>query len=168
MILTPALFSWMKTLDTPEESGLVIDWLDDILKKIEDAIFAHSRIFVAVGLTITVLLFAGAPLIRSDTQILRMLNDSTPEVKDLEFVEKNLTSVNSVELLVQADDNAFKKPSTLEKISELEQQLKQIPEVVCVDSFLPLLGYLNNLVGINLVILESFSPNLILYPSSSF
>ena len=147
MILTPALFSWMKTLDMPEESGLVIDWLDDILKKIEDAIFAHSRIFVAVGLTITVLLFAGAPLIRSDTQILRMLNDSTPEVKDLEFVEKNLTCVNSVELLVQADDDAFKKPSTWEKISELEHQLKQIPEVVCVDSFLPLLGYLNNLVG---------------------
>jgi len=147
MILTPALFSWMKALDAPEESGLIIDWLDNILKRIETAIFAHPRIFVAVGLTFTVVLFAGAPLIRSDTQILRMLTESTPEVKDLQFVEKNLTSVNSVELVAQAEDNAFKKASTWKKVSELEQRLKEIPEVVSVDSFLPLLGYLNNLVG---------------------
>ena len=81
MVLTPALFSWMKSLDAPEKSDLIIDWLDNILKRIENAIFAHHRIFVAVGITITVVLFAGAPLIRSDTQILRMLSDSTPEVK---------------------------------------------------------------------------------------
>ena len=147
MILTPAFFSWMKSLDAPEKSDLIVDWLDNILTRIEKAIFDHPRIFVGAGLTITVVLFAGAPLIRSDTQILRMLSDSTPEVKDLQFVEQNLTSVNSVELVVQADDNAFKKASTWKKVSELEQRLKEIPEVVCVDSFLPLLGYLNNLVG---------------------
>jgi uncharacterized protein len=147
MILTPAFFSWMKSLDAPEESGLIIDWLDNILKRIENAIFSHPRVLVAVGLTITVVLFAGAPLIRSDTQILRMLTETTPEVKDLQFVEKNLTSVNSVELVVQADDNAFKKASVWKKVSELEERLKEIPEVVSVDSFLPLLGYLKNLVG---------------------
>jgi predicted RND superfamily exporter protein len=147
MILTPALFSWMKALDAPEESGLIIDWLDNILKRIENTIFAHPRVFVAVGLAFTVVLFAGAPLIRSDTQVLRMLNDSTAEVKDLQFVEKNLTSVNSVELVVKADDNAFKKAPMWKKVSELDQRLKEIPEVVCVDSFLPLLEYLKNLVG---------------------
>ena len=48
---------------------------------------------------------------------------------------------------MKAEDNAFKKASTWEKVSELEQRLKEIPEVVCVDSFLPLLAYLKNLVG---------------------
>jgi len=147
MVLTPAFFSWMKSLDTPEESGLLIDWLDNILKKIENAIFSHPRVFIVTGLTITALLFAGAPLIRSDTQILRMLNDSTPEVKDLQFVETNLAAVNSVELVIHADDSAFKKSSMWKKVSELEQRLKEIPEVVSVDSFLPLLEYLKNLVG---------------------
>jgi hypothetical protein len=71
----------MKSLDAPEPSGVLGDWADDVLKKIEDAIFSHHRLFVGVGIAITVILFAGAPLIRSDPQILRMLSDSAPEVQ---------------------------------------------------------------------------------------
>jgi len=57
-----------------------------------------------------------------------MLNGLYPEVKDLEFVEKNL-NVRKVQwnFWFRQMTNAFKKPSTWEKVSELEQQLKQIP-----------------------------------------
>ena len=146
MILTPAFFSIMKSLDAPEPSGVLGDWADDVLKKIEDAIFSHHRLFVGVGIAITVILFAGAPLIRSDPQILRMLSDSAPEVQNINFVEKNLAPVNSLELMLEAEENAFKKPAMWQKVRDLEQRLKQIPEVVDTDSFLPLLEYLKNVV----------------------
>ena len=146
MILTPAFFSIMKSLDAPEPSGVLGDWADDFLKKIEDAIFSHHRLFVGVGIAITVFLFAGAPLIRSDPQILRMLSDSAPEVQNINFVEKNLAPVNSLELMLEAEENAFKQPDMWKKVRELEERLKQIPEVVETDSFLPLLEYLKNVV----------------------
>jgi uncharacterized protein len=146
MILTPAFFSIMKSLDAPEPSGVLGDWADGVLKKIEDAIFSHHRLFVGVGIAITVILFAGAPLIRSDPQILRMLSDSTPEVQNINFVEKKLAPVNSLELMLEAEENDFKKPALWKKIRDLEQRLKQIPEVVDTDSFLPLLEYLKNVV----------------------
>ncbi len=146
MILTPAFFSIMKSLDAPEPSGVLGDWADDVLKKIEDAIFSHHRLFVGVGIAITVILFAGAPLIRSDPQILRMLSDSAPEVQNINFVEKNLAPVNSLELMLEAEENAFKQPAMWKKVRDLEEQLKQVPEVVGTDSFLPLLEYLKNVV----------------------
>jgi uncharacterized protein len=146
MILTPAFFSIMKSLDAPEPSGVLGDWADDVLKKIEDAIFSHHRLFVGVGIAITVFLFAGAPLIRSDPQILRMLSDSAPEIQNINFVEKNLAPVNSLELMLEAEENAFKQPAMWKKVRELVERLKQIPEVVETDSFLPLLEYLKNVV----------------------
>jgi uncharacterized protein len=146
MILTPAFFSIMKSLDAPEPSGVLGDWADNVLTKIENAIFSHHRLFVGVAIAITVILFAGAPLIRSDPQILRMLSDSAPEVQNINFVEKNLAPVNSLELMVEAEENAFKQPAMWKKVRDLEGQLKQIPEVVDTDSFLPLLEYLKNVV----------------------
>lgn len=146
MILTPAFFSIMKSLDAPEPSGVLGDWADAILEKIEKAIFNHHRLFVGIGFAITAILFAGAPLIRSDPQILRMLSDSTTEVRNINFVEKKLAPVNSLELMLKAQENAFKKPAMWKKVRELEERLKMIPEVVDTDSFLPLLEYLNNVV----------------------
>ncbi|MGO9568625.1 MAG: efflux RND transporter permease subunit [Desulfomonilaceae bacterium] len=146
MILTPAFFSIMKSLDAPEPSGVLGDWADAVLEKVENAIFNHHRFFVGVGIAITVILFAGAPLIRSDPQILRMLSDSTPEVRNINFVEKKLAPVNSLEVMLVAEDSAFKKPATWKKVRELEERLKEIPEVVDSDSFLPLLEYLKNVV----------------------
>ncbi len=93
MILTPAFFIRLKTLDTPEQSGLLRDWLGTVLEKIEDLIFRRYRWFVYAGMALTVCLFAATPFIRSDTQIMRMLSDKTREIKDIQFVEHNLTPV---------------------------------------------------------------------------
>jgi uncharacterized protein len=147
MILTPAFFIRLKTLDTPEEGGLLRDWLGKLLDTIEDLIFRRYRLFVYAGIILTALLFAAAPSIRSDSQILRMLSDSTREVKDIGFVEHNLTPVQTLELVLDAPENAFKKPEVWEKVRELEDRIKAIPEVVTTDSFLSVLQYMNGLVG---------------------
>jgi hypothetical protein len=145
MVLIPAFFNIMKSLDNPERSGVLGDWADVVLEKIEKAIFRYHRLFVGVGVAITAILFAGAPMIHSDPQVLRMLSDSTTVVQNLDFVEKKLSPVNSVELMLEAKENAFKNPAIWEKVRELQERLHGIPEVFDTDSFLPLLEYLNDL-----------------------
>jgi hypothetical protein len=142
MILTPAFFIHMKSLDSPTFARRSPDWLDRVLGKIEKTIFSHYRLIVAIGIAISVFLFAGAPLIRSDAQISRFLSPSTQEVKDLNFVEENLTKVSSLELMLDADQNAFKKPEVWKKVMELEKRLSEIPEVASTDSLSPFLIYL--------------------------
>jgi predicted RND superfamily exporter protein len=76
-----------------------------------------------------------------------MLTDSTPELSDLRFVEKNLAPVNSLELVVKTEENAFKSPEVWKKIRAMEERLSRIPEVAGIDSFLPLIEYLHSVVA---------------------
>ncbi len=147
MVLTPAFFATMKTMEAAESTGVVRDWLDGLLRFVEEAIFSYPRYFVALGIAITALLLAGAPLIRSDPQVLRMLSESTPEVQDIQCVEKRLTAVNSLELLVESGPNEFRKAAAWEKIKELEDRLKKIPEVAGIDSLLPMIYYMHGIIG---------------------
>ncbi len=140
MILTPAFFIRMKSLDNQTASAPVR--LDNILHKIETAIFAHPGFFVFLGIGMAAFLFAGTPLIKSDTQVLRMLTDSTQEVKDINFVEKNLTSVHVLSIMLEAEEGAFKKPEVWRKVAELEKRLAETPQVVSTESLFPLLQYL--------------------------
>lgn len=144
MVLTPAFFFRMKSLEAPRESTVLRGWLDGFLGKLEISIFDHCKLYVVIGLAVTVFLLAGAPFIKSDTQILRMLSDKTAEVKDINFVEKNLTAVNSVELVLKGEPGDFKSARVWEKVAELDRALKQLPEVADTDSMLPLLEYLND------------------------
>ncbi len=145
-ILTPAFVMNMKSLDVAEGSGSTRGWLDSLLQITENAIFRYHRAFVVIGLVVTAVLFAGTPFIRSDIQLLRMLSESTPEVQDIKFVEKNLTAATSLELMLEGEHGAFRRPETWKRVLALETRLLEIPEVVSTDSFLPLMGYLNGTV----------------------
>lgn len=147
IVLTPAFFMRMKSLNVGEDSSVLRGWLDGFLGNLEGAIFKHCRLFVIIGLVITALLFAGAPFIRSDTQILRMLSDSTREIKDIQFVEHSLTAVNSVELMVKVKPEELKDAKLWAKVAEVDKSLKQLPEVAGTDSLLPLLEYLSDTLG---------------------
>ncbi len=147
MVLTPAFFAHMKALDSPESPGILRDWLDRLLKRIEGAIFSHHRYFVALGVGVTILLFAGSPMVKSDPQVLRMLSESTPEVQDIRFVEHRLTSVHFLEILVESEPDAFRKAGNWKKIKELEDRLRRVPEVVGIDSLLPMVSYMHRAIG---------------------
>jgi predicted RND superfamily exporter protein len=147
MILTPAFFSVMKSLDAPSYSGMLQDWLNLRLQRIEKSIFRRHRFYVALGAVVAIFLFAGAPMIHSDVQVARMLSGSTREIKDLKFAEQNLTPVNTLELMLEANPGAFKKAEIWKKVAELEKRLRDIPEVASTDSLLPLLEYLDGLMG---------------------
>ncbi|MBI4964028.1 MAG: MMPL family transporter [Desulfomonile tiedjei] len=147
MILTPAFFVTIKSLDLPGDSGMLRDWLGRVLLGLEQSIFKRPRFLVLIGVLATAVLLAGTPMIHTDTQILSMLKGSTKEVQDISFVEERLSPVQSVELMLEGESQDFKKPELWKRVAELEKRLKQIPEVADVDSILPFLEYLNGLVG---------------------
>jgi hypothetical protein len=122
------------------------DFVTQILARMKSTVFNHYRLVTAVGLVFTVLMVASIPLVRSDTQILRMLSASTQEIKDLQFVEEQLTAVHSLELLIEAQEGTFKSTDAWKKVAELDEKLQGIPEVVSTDSFLPLLKHLQSLL----------------------
>jgi uncharacterized protein len=92
-------------------------------------------------------MIASIPLVRSDTQILRLLSASTQEIKDLRFVDEQLTAVHSLELVIEAQKGTFKNPDAWKQVADLNERLQEIPDVVGVDSFLPLLEYLQSMMG---------------------
>jgi len=145
--LTPAFLIALKPLEPRIYTRMSNDLLARGFRRLEPAVFAHYKLCVlGIFVIIAVMLF-GAPFMRSDTQVLRMLADSTPELTDLRFVEKNLAPVNSVELVLEAEENAFKGPDAWKRIREVEERLSRIPEVAGTDSFLPLMEYLCTVLG---------------------
>lgn len=145
MILTPAVLISMKSLELKTQEEVSGDLLSRALDKVKDGISKHHKLFTVSGFLIAVIMFAGAPLIKTDPQIFRQLGESSPEVKDIGFVEANLTSVHSVQLVLEAQDNSFKKPEIWKKVRELDMLLRKNPEVVTTDSFLQFLEYLHSM-----------------------
>lgn len=146
-ILTPAILIGMKPLDRRKYEQMSGDWLAGILRALEKAVFQNYRVCAAAGVVFTGIMLAGIPMVKSDTQLLRMLSDSTPEVKDLRFVEENLSPVHSLELQVESSEGRFRTPEAWKKVSELESRLKSIPDVVGTDSVLPLFEYLHGVMS---------------------
>lgn len=145
IIMTPAFFSVMKTLDNPESSDILVDWLERTLKKIELFISARSRMVVIFSLVLSAFLLAGSPRIHSDAQIFRMLDESTKTVQDIRFVEKNLSPAQTLELFLESDPNAFKQPQMWKTVSELEKRIREIPDVISTDSYESVLTYLSSI-----------------------
>jgi predicted RND superfamily exporter protein len=147
LILTPCLLILM-----PPPSGKVYKRMDRdgvavAFGRMEHFVFSHPRLCVGIGFLIMAMMVVGVPRIRSETQILRMLTDSTKEVQDIHFVEKNLTPIHTLELLVEGGSEAFKKPAVWTKVRLLEQRLKEIPEVVRTESLLSVLEYFQGAVS---------------------
>ena len=146
MILIPTFIISMKSMDVPVKDSGKNDSMSTLLNTVMNSIKNHCRLYTASGFVIIAVMLSGIPFIRSDPQILHQLGEARPEVKDIRFVEANLASIHSVQLLLEAKDGAFKKASMWQKVRELETRLQEIPQVVSTDSLLPLLEYVRNIV----------------------
>ncbi|MFH1115388.1 MAG: MMPL family transporter [Pseudomonadota bacterium] len=146
VILTPAFLTAMKPLSPRTYERMSEDWTAKALAAIERAITKHHGWCVGLGLAGAGVMTAGIPFIHSDTQILRMLSDRTVEMKDIHFVEDNLTPIHTLELVLEAAPKTFKNPDAWKKAAVMEENLRALPEVVSIDSFLPLLEYLTEML----------------------
>lgn len=147
MILAPAFIMETRFLDSYEHVTVSMDLLSRGLDTAKRSILHDHRAYTLIGVTFTIAMFAGVFFIHSDPQILRQLKASNPELQDIRFVGANLTPVHTLELILEADKGAFKQPEIWKNVLEVEQRLKQIPEVASVDSLLPFLQYTHRLMG---------------------
>lgn len=145
--LTPAFLIAMKPPPPPVFKAMSSDLVSRSFSSIRSFVFSHSRLCAYSIMGLIIFMLCGAPYIHSDPQLLRMLTDSTREIQDLRFVERNLTPVSSVELIVAAKENDFKKPEMWKKVHDMEQKIRAISEVSSIDSFLPLMEYLYTLAS---------------------
>lgn len=145
--LAPAFLIAMKPLPPRVYRSMSSDLLSKGFDSTERFVLNNHRSF-AIGLLLLIgVMVTGAPLIRSDTQIMRFLTDKTPEIQDVRFVEGRLAPISSLEIMVEAPENTFKDPAAWKRVKELERRLKEIPEVVSSESLLSLLEYLQNITS---------------------
>jgi predicted RND superfamily exporter protein len=145
MIVTPAFLLVTKSLDY-YAFRTASDLLSSALERLRDSISKYYQIYTALGFTIALIMFAGTPLIITDPQIMRQLNPSSPEILAINFVDHNLMSVHSVELVLTSEGQAFRKPENWKRVRELETRLREVPEVVSTESFLSVLEYLDDII----------------------
>jgi uncharacterized protein len=147
MILMPAYMTCAKSLDRVARPNDEHDLFSRAIATLSAAISEHHKLFTVFGIAITLFMFSGTPLIRTDPQFVRLLGDSSPEVKAIKFVEQNLTAVHSLELMLESDGPVFKDPEAWKRLAELDKRLRNVPEVVTTDSLLSGLVYAYNLLG---------------------
>lgn len=141
--LTPALLIVLRPLKLRAYERMSSDRVTLTLAWTERIIFHHYRVVVAAGIVFTLAMLSAVPFVRSDTQILRMLSDSTREVKDLNFVEQHLAPVNSIELVIEPSEGTFKNAELWKRVAKLDRELKTVPEIVGTQSLLSLLEYMS-------------------------
>ncbi len=148
MILTPACLMLAKPVDSRTRERMRNDWVAWIFARVEAFVFKRYVLCVTLGIAFTVAMIAGTPLVRVDTQLLNLFVKSSQELADIHFVERNLTSVHALEVMVEADKpQSFKMPVLWQGVRELEKGLKAHPEVIEVDSGLHLFDYVYELVA---------------------
>jgi len=147
VILVPAFLIALKPLPQRVYRSMDSDLLTRGFDRTEGFVLSHHRWFATGLLLLIGIMLSGSPFIRSDTQVMRLLTDKTQEIQDVRFVEEKLAPISSLEIMVEAPDNTFKDPAAWKGVKVLEDRLKEIPEVVSVESLLPLMEYLHHITS---------------------
>lgn len=141
LVMTTALLPHMKPVGAAMYSRMSSDWVVRILNRMKQLTFSHPGACALVGIVMVVALLLGIPRIHVRTAPMALFSDSTPEVTDIRFVQENLSPIQSLEVLVEMESNAFKRPQAWKQLADLEARLAEIPEVLRVDSLIPLLEH---------------------------
>jgi hypothetical protein len=147
VIVTPTLLMIFNPPSGKDYGRMQSDWVAVIFTRLKSFVYGHSRICALLIGVFAIFMVSSVPYIRSDTQILRMLSDRTPEMKDMKFVEDKLGDIHSIELVINREPGDFRKMGAWEEISHIHERLIAVNEVSAVDSLLPILKYLGRLVS---------------------
>jgi predicted RND superfamily exporter protein len=140
IILVPPVLLFLRPPNLRMYQKMDTDWLSTAFNRIAHLVFSHYRVCALCGLIIIVIMFAGAPLIKTETRMLGLFREYTPEAQAFKFVENNLVSTNSLTVLMEAPKGTFRKNSAAwKKLKALELRLQKLPFVQRTDSFLPVL-----------------------------
>lgn len=145
--VTPSLLLVMKPADHRTYERISRDYVAVALRWMEHFTFSYPKIGAAVGLCVMGIMLAGAPRTRIMTEPLAHFHETTPEVQDIRFVEKNLSTTRRLEIFLEGKDKAFRRADMLKEVSRLESHLAKMPEVARIDSLMPFLAYLYKILS---------------------
>jgi predicted RND superfamily exporter protein len=158
-VLTPSFLMRLRPLEPRVLDRMQNDWFSAVLRWTEDLVFRRYRLCTWAGIGFTVLMLAGAPLIRIDTQLLSLFVPSSTVMSDMRFVEQHLHPIRGLEISVELDKGAFKNPDAWKKMDDLRRRLLQIPGVASVDSFSPMIEYIYTLLDHPSTTIQDRYPN---------
>lgn len=103
----------------------------------------HYRAVTAVSLLISFACMYGLRGFQTETKVIRYFADNTRTVQDYRFLEDNLGGIIPVDVIVRFDREAqqsLKFTQRRDKIQEIEQQMRQLPDIsgtLSLSGFLP-------------------------------
>ncbi len=146
IILTPAFLLALRPVDQRVKARMSLDLVSRIFRNTHDFVFKHYVFCAYLCLAIILVMLAGAPRIKVDTQILKLFKQSADTIKDLNFVETRLTPAQSLEVVIKVEDGAFNNFESWERIWGLQKDLLEIPEVKAIDSPIQIVEHLGWLI----------------------
>ena len=147
IVMTPACLIALKPINSHTCERMAADWVVQALRRLRSFVFNRYRLCAISGLIFFIVMLAGFPFIGTDTDVLRLFVKSSRPLTDLHFVEDKLSSVHSVEVVIDAGESAFKRPDSWKKLSEVSDKLKEMSDIERIDFPLPLFEYVHSIVS---------------------
>lgn len=139
MTAGPSILLIVKPPGSKKYARMDSDLLSLTFNQIRSLVFKQHRLLLLSAAIFVVVMVAGIPLIKTDTRLLSMFSETTPEFQDFRFIEQNLVSPSHLSLVLEAPKNTFKASAGWQRVKDLEAQMKKLPDVDRIDSLLPVL-----------------------------
>jgi len=115
----------------------------NLLSHIADFNLRYPRLILWLNLIIILIMAGGIPLIKTEASLLEYLKKSSRLYQDTHFIDRNLTGVSSIEVIIHGRSDDFKEPDNLRRVEQLQQIVKKMPNVAVTYSGVDLLQLIN-------------------------
>lgn len=129
LCLIPAIFSYLPTPKTTENTTTKTTLIDKVLASIDNWVsFKRPAIYIAT-IIISVISLIGALKININGYVVDDLPQSSTILRDLKFFERNFEGILPLEISVDSKrKNGLLSTSTLKRIDKMEQMIASYPE----------------------------------------
>jgi len=110
-----------------EKNSKAMDWT---LHKINWLNQNHTWKIVLAFILVFVVMAMYIPRIKVEGSMASFAKEKTKLRNDIRFLDERLSGINSYELIISGEENAFKNPEILRKIDKIEMELVQNPDVL--------------------------------------
>jgi predicted RND superfamily exporter protein len=145
--VAPVSLTLMNPVSSRKYSKITQDMISRVLDRMWQIVIGHNRACTVMGCLLVVLALAGLPRIYVGTDPMRLFGSRTPEYKNIQFIQENLSPIYSLEILVNGKKNSFKKSGAWEKVRNFRERLSEVPQVVGSDSLLSSLEHVHELIA---------------------
>ena len=130
LIFIPSLFSFLPAPKGRHTNYLESKWINNLLGTITRWVFSHRRWIYAFTFIICGLAVAGMMQLKSVGYIVDDLPKKDVVYQDLKFFERNFHGVMPLEIVINTKKkNGAVSLPVLEKMDQLQQYMKQFPEI---------------------------------------